>query len=233
MCCPPDPRPRAGQGPRGDPSTRGRGTSPFPRLVPGDVGTSGQRRAGSRGGVGASPHPARLPSRKLYRSWSVILGTSCPNRIPPCPLARRAGSAWDLVLRPPGRTPRGWMQPALGTSVSPPSGCSDCGQLGAASLWSNTSGTKGHAGVPGAVCWWLGLWGMSPPPVLTHTHLVPPGKVISYPPRLPNVTVVLDGAVRSRSPLAIHSSPPQLPGLALPWVPLKWSRELLTAPMGG
>lgn len=53
--------------------------------------------------------------------------------------------------------------------MSPPSGCSGCGQFGAASLWSSTSRTEGHAGVPGAVCWRLGVWGTSPP-VLTHTH---------------------------------------------------------------
>lgn len=97
-----------GQGPRGDPWARGRGASPFPRLVSGDLQAAllpPPCCAEGRGGVGASPCLAWLPSRKLCRSWAVILGTSCPNRIPPCPLACRASSAWDLVLRSPGHTP--------------------------------------------------------------------------------------------------------------------------------
>lgn len=166
------------------------------------------------------------------------MGTSCPNRIPPCPLACRASSVWDLVLHPPGHTPLGWARPALGTAVSPPSGCSGCGQFGAVSLWSSTSRTEGHAGVPGAVCWRLGVWGTSPP-VLTHTHT--PGasgkgyQLASSPPkchRCPRRGGELT------APSCCSSKPPQrrakqLPGLALPRIPLKWSRELQTAPLGG
>lgn len=188
--------------------------------------------------MGASPRPAWLPSRKLCRSWAVILGTSCPNRIPPCPLVCRASSAWDLVLHPPWpHTPRG------GTASPGDSGVPSLGVPRLRAVWGSVPLEQHlpHRGPRwGAWSCLLAARGVGDvPPVLTHPHT--PGasgkgyQLSSSPPkchRCPRQGGELT------APPCCSSKPPQrrakqLPGLALPWVLLKWSRELLTAPLGG